>query len=93
MTTKTINIHGLKPAQPDGKKLVKIMHVMAWIALTIGVILCLTNITDFNDRNFGLMVGIGFLVGSVHIYVIGTAIGLVHSRSANQGLADNSELA
>ncbi|MNF04990.1 hypothetical protein D3C80_2046220 [compost metagenome] len=38
------------------------------------------NLSHFSDKNIGLMVGIGFLIGSVHIYVIGTAIGLVHAR-------------
>ena len=91
MTTKTINIQGLSPAQPDSKKLVKIMTFIAWIILSVGVILCLSNITQFNDRNIGLMVGIGFLIGSVHIYVIGTAIGLVHSRAMNQAMSDIEE--
>jgi hypothetical protein len=38
------------------------------------------NLNQFNDRNTGLMVGIGFLVASVNIYFIGTAIGLVSER-------------
>lgn len=91
MATKSVNIQGLTPAQPDSKKLVKIMTFIAWVILSVGVILCLTNIAQFNDRNIGLMVGIGFLVGSVHVYVIGTAIGLVHSRAANQSATDNDE--
>ena len=91
MATKTVNIQGLTPTQPDSKKLVKIMTVIAWIILSVGVILCLANITQFNDRNIGLMVGIGFLIGSVHIYVTGTAINLVHSRAINQSVADNED--
>jgi len=31
-----------------------------------------------------LMVGVGFMVGSVHIYVIRTAIHLVHSRTQSE---------
>ena len=91
MATKTVNIQGLTPTQPDSKKLVKIMTLIAWVILSVGVILCLANITQFNDRNIGLMVGIGFLVGSVHIYVIGTAISLVHSRAMNQSVADSEQ--
>ncbi|MNW16693.1 hypothetical protein D3C71_2156270 [compost metagenome] len=56
------------------------MTAIAWVVLGIGVLLCLMNLSHFSDKNIGLMVGIGFLIGSVHIYVIGTAIGLVHAR-------------
>jgi len=82
--SKSVNIHELKPSQPEAGRLVNIMTILAWLALAIGVVMCVANISEFNDRNWGLMVGIGFLVGSVHIYVIGTAIGLVHKRAMNQ---------
>lgn len=84
MTTKSVNIHNHDSESQSSKKLVKIMTIIAWTVLSIGVILCLANITDFNDRNWGLMIGIGFLVGSVFIYTIGTAIALVHSRAINE---------
>ncbi|GIP39515.1 hypothetical protein J31TS4_27950 [Paenibacillus sp. J31TS4] len=64
----------------SARRLTIMMTVMAWLCLGIGVVLSLLNITDFNDKNLGLMVGIGFLVGSVFIFTIGTAIGLVHAR-------------
>lgn len=83
--TKSVNIHELKDVQPNVGRLVSIMTMMAWLALAVGVVLCLVNISNFNDQNWGLMIGIGFLVGSVHIYVIGTAIGLVHKRATNLG--------
>ncbi|MEK4248813.1 hypothetical protein [Paenibacillus sp. FSL W7-1287] len=82
--TKSMNIRNVMTEQPDASKLVKIMTIIAWLVLGIGVVLCLANITEFNDRNWGLMIGIGFLVGSVHIYVIGTAIALVHKRASHQ---------
>lgn len=81
MTTKTTSItraaneHGFRP-------LVWIMTVAAWAALTIGVVMCLMYLEPFNDRNWGLMIGLGFMVGSVHIYVIRTAIHLVNTRRA-----------
>lgn len=89
--TRSVNIHELKPSQPDAGRLVNIMTIIAWLVLGIGVVMCLANIADFNDRNWGLMIGIGFLVGSVHIYVIGTAIGLVHKRALNQAANKSSE--
>lgn len=80
MTSKTAVISQLGPSKSDVKRLVNVMTVIAWGVLAIGVLLCLINLSHFSDKNIGLMVGIGFLIGSVHIYVIGTAIGLVHSR-------------
>ncbi|GIP18828.1 hypothetical protein J40TS1_44700 [Paenibacillus montaniterrae] len=82
--TKSVHINELKSSPPDASRIVNIMTIIAWLVLGIGVVMCLANIADFNDRNWGLMIGIGFLVGSVHIYVIGTAIGLVHKRAVNQ---------
>ena len=80
MTTKTATISQVQPSTSDVKGLVKAMTAIAWGVLAIGVLLCLVNLSHLGDQNVGLMVGIGFLIGSVHIYVIGTAIGLVHAR-------------
>jgi hypothetical protein len=80
MTTKTATISHVQPSKSDVKRLVKAMTAIAWVVLSIGVLLSVANLSHFSDQNVGLMVGIGFLIGSVHIYVIGTAIGLVHAR-------------
>ncbi|WP_053373278.1 hypothetical protein [Paenibacillus sp. FJAT-27812] len=80
MTTKTATISHVQPSKSDVKRLVKAMTAIAWVVLSIGVLLSVINLSHFSDQNVGLMVGIGFLIGSVHIYVIGTAIGLVHAR-------------
>ncbi|RJX37410.1 hypothetical protein D3P09_23990 [Paenibacillus pinisoli] len=91
MTTKTATISQLGPTKSDVKRLVNVMTAMAWGVLGIGFLLCLINLSHFSDKNIGLMVGIGFLVGSVHIYVIGTAIGLVHARlNSNKNQSDAS---
>ncbi|MCA0758272.1 hypothetical protein KP806_24765 [Paenibacillus sp. N4] len=85
MTTKTATISQVHTGKSDVTRLVKAMTAIAWAVLGIGVLLCLINISHFSDKNVGLMVGLGFLVGSVHIYVIGTAIGLVHARLHQDG--------
>jgi len=66
----------------EGKALFIAMQIAAWASLVVGVVLCLVNINDFTDNNMSLMVGIGFLVGSVFIYTIGTAMHLVHKRKS-----------
>jgi len=82
MTTKSISINRIEiPKQHNAHKLVNIMTIIAWIVLSIGLVLCMVNLGHFSDQNVGLMVGIGFLIGSVHIYVIGTALGLAHNRA------------
>ncbi|GLX71345.1 hypothetical protein [Paenibacillus glycanilyticus] len=84
MATKTASVNNVKSdtelAAASVKRLVTLMTIFAWTALTVGVLLCLIKISHFSDKNTTLMVGVGFLVGSVFIYTIGTAIALVHAR-------------
>ncbi|MCS7464871.1 hypothetical protein N0M98_32840 [Paenibacillus doosanensis] len=81
MTTKTVSVSSVRHNERDVQRLVNWMTAAAWTILGIGVLMCLFNLHHFSDHNTSLMVGIGFLVGSVHIYVIRTAIHLVHSRA------------
>jgi len=87
MTTKTATVSSVRHNEPDVQRLVQWMTAAAWVILGIGVVMCLLNLNHLSDRNTFLMVGLGFMVGSVHIYVIRTAIHLVHSRK--QELNDN----
>ncbi|MFE5318714.1 hypothetical protein ACFQ88_08400 [Paenibacillus sp. NPDC056579] len=80
MTTKTASVSSVRHNERDVQRLVNWMTAAAWVILGIGVLMCLFNLNHFSDRNTSLMVGLGFMVGSVHIYVIRTAIHLVHSR-------------
>jgi hypothetical protein len=84
MATRTITTSSTERSERDVMPLVKMMTVAAWTLLGIGLLLGLFNINHFSDRNISLMVGIGFMVGSVFIYVIRTAIHLVHSRTGSK---------
>lgn len=64
----------------SAERLVRWLTIAAWVALTAGLLLSVTSITPFNDQNLQLMVGIGCMVGSVHVYAIRTFIHLVHAR-------------
>jgi hypothetical protein len=58
-------------------------RTLKWIAaivVGVGILCCMWNIAEFNDRNLGLMVGIGFLVGGVQILVFGAAAPLMLKR-------------
>jgi len=65
------------------QRLVRWMTIASWTTLLVGLGLSLMNLSHFSERNVSLMVGIGFMVGSVHIYVIRTAIHLVHAHAPN----------
>lgn len=79
MTTKTA---AEGRSEREGKSLFLAMKIAAWAALCVGVALCLFNLNEFSDNNASLMTGIGFMVGSVFIYTIGTAMNLVHKRNS-----------
>ncbi|MCI3925104.1 hypothetical protein MO973_33335 [Paenibacillus sp. TRM 82003] len=81
MTTKNNPLDTNAPRSVQ--RLVRWLTAAAWTALVVGLGLSLSNLGHFSEQNVSLMVGIGFLVGSVHIYVIRTAIHLVHSHSPN----------
>lgn len=49
----------------------RMLKWVAMVVLGVGVVCCLLNITQFNDRNLGLMVGLGFLVGGSQIMLFG----------------------
>ncbi|WP_426449695.1 hypothetical protein ACP26L_32260 [Paenibacillus sp. S-38] len=83
MTTKTATAQREIHGERDVNRLVVWMTAAAWIFLGFGLLLSLLNLHHFSDRNTSLMIGIGCMVGSVHIYVMRTAIHLVHSRASN----------
>ncbi|MFC4807887.1 hypothetical protein [Paenibacillus sp. GCM10023250] len=72
-----------RKTEREGNALFLTMKIGAWMALIVGAFLCVTNYADFSDHNRRLMAGIGFLVGSVFIYMIGTAINLVDKRKTD----------
>jgi cell division protein FtsW (lipid II flippase) len=64
----------------DSNRLFSVMNAIAWLVLGAGLLLCLLNVNEFNDQNLGLMIGIGCLIASVQIYVIGTVVNLVQNN-------------
>ncbi|CAH1196197.1 hypothetical protein PAECIP111891_00813 [Paenibacillus allorhizoplanae] len=84
MSNRAVSVNSVERVERDVMPLVKLMTFAAWALLAIGLVLSLVSLESFSDRNTTLMVGIGFMVGSVHIYVIRTAIHLVHSRNVSK---------
>ncbi|MDR6549773.1 hypothetical protein [Paenibacillus qinlingensis] len=85
MSNRAVSVKSVERVERDVMPLVKLMTFAAWALLAIGLVLSLVSLESFSDTNTTLMVGIGFMVGSVHIYVIRTAIHLVHSRNIAKG--------
>lgn len=77
----TMDRKGGHGKEHDVKKMVTMLTVTAWVTLGIGLLLSLFNLQNFNDKNSLLMIGIGFMEGSVFIYLIRTGIHLVHKRA------------
>lgn len=55
----------------QNREMGRMLKWVAMVVLGVGLVCCLLNITEFNDRNLGLMVGLGFLVGGSQIMLFG----------------------
>jgi hypothetical protein len=53
------------------KEMSRMLKWAAMIVIGVGIVCCIMNIAQFNDRNLGLMVGIGFLIGGCQIMLFG----------------------
>lgn len=80
LVNKPVRVSDNKENDARLTQMVFMMTVMAWVALITGVVICLFNLHALTNSNTGIMVGIGFLVGSVYIYFIGKAMGLLNIR-------------
>lgn len=82
MTSNKFFEHQSRDHGRSVQRIVRWMTGAAWTTLLTGLGLSLFNLHHFSEQNAELMVGIGFMIGSVHIYVIRTAIHLVHARAS-----------
>ena len=65
----------------------KMSSMLKWIAavvVALGVVCCIWNMSEFNDRNLGLMIGIGFLIGGLQILVFGAVAPLLQRQPEEQ---------
>ncbi|MCM3786310.1 hypothetical protein M3231_25520 [Neobacillus mesonae] len=85
IVNKPARVSAAREKDSQAVRMVFMMTVMAWVALITGVVICLFNLHALTNSNMGIMVGIGFLVGSVYIYFIGKAMGLLdlHRKDRN----------
>ncbi|MFC5531125.1 hypothetical protein [Cohnella yongneupensis] len=55
----------------QNREMARMLKWVAMVVIGVGIICCLLNIAQFNDRNLGLMVGLGFLIGGSQIMLFG----------------------
>lgn len=55
----------------NNREMARMLKWVAMVFIGVGIICCMLNIAEFNDRNLGLMVGIGFLIGGSQIMIFG----------------------
>lgn len=69
-------------------------RMLKWISAIViaaGVLFCVFNLAQFNDRNLGLMVGIGFLVGGIQIMIFGVIAPLMQRNQQDSAPATAKE--
>lgn len=80
MSYKTRPIHKTETKDKQMKHPVEAMTFFFWVTLIIGLVMIGVNLSFFSDRNLGLMVGIGFVVGSIVIYFLGKYMGVMRKK-------------
>ena len=65
----------------------RMSRTLKWISaivIALGIACCFANLAEFNDRNLGLMIGIGLLVGGGQILLFGAVAPLMQRLSDDQ---------
>jgi hypothetical protein len=62
------------------KEMSRMLKWVAMIVIGVGIVCCMLNIAQFNDRNLGLMIGIGFLIGGSQILLFGVLAPLMQKN-------------
>ncbi|MFC4303568.1 hypothetical protein [Cohnella boryungensis] len=75
------------------KEMSRMLKWVSAIVIAVGVVCCLMNLAQFNDRNLGLMVGIGFLIGGVQIMMFGVIAPLMQKNQEAPPAPTKEELA
>ncbi len=62
------------------KEMSRMLKWVAMIVIAVGIVCCVLNISQFNDQNLGLMIGIGFLIGGAQIMLFGVIAPLMQKN-------------
>ena len=68
----------------------RMSRTLKWISaivIALGIVCCFANAAEWSDRNLGLMVGIGLLVGGGQILLFGAVAPLVLKVSEDKAAA------
>lgn len=76
------------------REMARMLKWVAMVVIGVGIICCMLNLAEFNDRNLGLMVGIGFLIGGSQIMLFGVIAPLMQrNNEPAQSVVPAEELA
>jgi sugar phosphate permease len=73
------------------REMARMLKWIAMIVIGVGILCCIMNIAEFNDRNLGLMVGIGFLIGGSQIMLFGVIAPLMQRNQEPSQAAVSAE--
>ncbi|XID91196.1 hypothetical protein ACF3MZ_22145 [Paenibacillaceae bacterium WGS1546] len=73
------------------REMARMLKWIAMVVIAVGIVCCLLNIAQFNDRNLGLMVGLGFLIGGAQIMLFGVIAPLMQKNDAAQASPSTEE--
>ncbi|MFC4599793.1 hypothetical protein [Cohnella hongkongensis] len=62
------------------KEMARMLKWVAMVVIAVGIVCCALNIAQFNDRNLGLMIGLGFLIGGAQIMLFGVIAPLMQKN-------------
>jgi len=62
------------------REMARMLKWIAMIVIAVGIVCCMLNLASFNDRNLGLMIGIGFLIGGCQIMLFGVIAPLMQKN-------------
>ena len=70
--------------------LMLVSTVISVVLMVIGIVMIVTDLANFSDKSYPVMVGIGFIVGSILIYGLSRAVGMAQMRKEeSKGKVEN----
>lgn len=70
--------------------LMLVSTIISIVLMVIGIVMIITDLGNFSDKSYPVMVGIGFIVGSIIIYGLSRAVGMAQMRKEeSKGKVEN----
>ncbi|GGO07883.1 hypothetical protein [Saccharibacillus kuerlensis] len=60
--------------------LMLVSSIISIVLAVIGIVMILSDLGNFGDKSYRVMIGIGFIVGSILIFGLSRAVGMAQMR-------------